>query len=308
MDSFAPIDPKLFEPSPEIARTRDKHPGYPAAMKANDTRDVLMGACGAAARDFPKALWIEPKDWADKARDNDKYKTWGMNYLDRYTMQSPTHECTTHSLQANCGAARNRQRGIIFPEGPKAGYRYPQSAESGSVWLSPLSVYAEANPGQWGGANVQQVLEIAARRGMLPDKTQPREYNFKHQLQGTTGEGNNNQSHGPWVRLGDFPSGWQETAKWFKPVEVIFPDSWEQAVCLVLHGILCSVGRSGHAIPWAQLIFEGSNLKAAAYPDSYDVTRYDSLGTIRGCGGDGSFGVVSMTAPDSWDKPAGGTP
>lgn len=281
--------------------------GYSDEMKAQDTRDALMGACGAAAvRDFPMALWIEPKDWPDKGRDNDKYKTWGMNYLDRYTNQQPTDECTTHSLRANCEAARNRQRGIIFEEGPKENYRYPQSATSGSVWLSPLSVYAEANPYMRGGANVQQVLEIAARRGMLPDKTQPRDYGFKHQLQGTTGEGNSNQSHGPWVRLGDFPSGWEETAKWFMPKEVIFPDSWEQAVCLVLHGILVGVGRSGHAISWAQLNFDtAGNLKAAAYPDSYNITRYDSLGTIRGCGGDGSFGVVSMIAPDDWMKPAG---
>jgi hypothetical protein len=299
MDSFAPINPALLD-------VKLPPSGYSDAHKANDTRDVLFGACGAAARDFPQAMWIEPKDWADKARDNDKYKTWGMNYLDRYTNQNPTHECTTHSLRANCEAARNRQRGIIFPEGPKANFRYDQSATSGSVWLSPLSVYAEANPAQWGGANVQQVLEIAARRGMLPDKIQPRDYGFKHQLQGTTGEGNSNQASGPWVKLANFPSGWQETAKWFMPQEVVFPDSWEQAVCMVLHGCLVGVGRSGHAISWAQLSFEGSNLKAAAYPDSYNVTRYDSVGTMRGCGGDGSFSVVSMTAPDDWNHPAGG--
>lgn len=306
MDSFAPIDPKLFLPSPEISKTRDGHTGYTPAMKANDTRDVLFGAAGAAARDFPQALWIEPKDWADKARDNDKYHTWPMNYVSHYTAQNPTHECTTHSLITNCSGARNRQRGIIFPEGPKANFRYPQS-DRGDVFLSPLSVYIEANPAKWGGANVQQVLEIAARRGILPDKIQPREYKFKHTLQGTNGDGNNNQSSGPWVRLADLPQGWQETASLFMPEEVIFPDSWEQAVCLVLHGILCSVGRSGHAIPWAQLSFDAAgNLKAAGYPDSYNVTRYDPLGTIRGCGGNGSFGVVSMKPPKKdWLDPAG---
>lgn len=277
--------------------------GYSDAHKANDTRDVLMGACGAASRDFPKALWIEPKDWADKGRDNDKHKTWGMNRVDRYTMQNPTHECTTHSLRSNVEAARNRQRGIIFPDGPKKDFRYPESS-LGSVWLSPLSVYAEANPAQWGGANVHQVLEIACRRGMLPDKIQPRDYGFKHQLQGTTGEGNSNQSHGDWVRLSNFPDGWQKTADWFKPLEVVFPESYEQAVCMVLHGYLVSVGRSGHAIPWAQLIFDGNNLKAAAYPDSYNITRYDSVGTIKSAWG-GSFSVTTVNAPDDWLKPAG---
>lgn len=297
IDSFAPVDPALVDvvlpPS-----------GYPVEIQSVDTRDALMSAAGSTSRDFPKSLWIEPKDWAKKARENDEYHTWPMNYVDRYTNQNPTHECTCHSLTRNAEAARNRQRGIIFADGPKKGYRYGESAK-GSVWLSPLSVYAEANPGQWGGANVRQVLEIAARRGFLPDKTQPHAYGFKHDLVGTAGQGNTNQSNGSWVRLSQFPDGWQETAKWFKPQEVVFPDSWEQAVCLVLNGIAVSVGRNGHAVPWTFLTFDGDNLKTAGYADSYDVTRYDSLGTIRGCGGNGSFAIVSMTAPDDWMKPAG---
>lgn len=297
MDSFSPVAPALLD-------VRLPFSGYTDEMKANDTRDVLFSACGAASRDFPKALWIEPKDWADKARDNDKYNTWAMNYVDRFTNQSPTHECTCHSLRTNAEVARNRQRGIIYPDGPKKGFRYPESSK-GSVWLSPLSVYAEANPGQWGGANVQQVLNIAAKRGFLPDKIQPFEYHFKHQLQGTTGQGGMNQSSGPWVRLSNFPSGWEETAKWFKPLEVIFPDSWEQAVCLLLHGFAVSVGRSGHAVPWCQARFSGDSFSGAAYPDSYDVVRFDSAGTVRGCGGNGSFCIISMTTPDDWMDPAG---
>lgn len=295
ISTFDEIDPKLIDVK------LPGESGYPDRFKAMDTVDVLKDVCGAATRDFPQSLWIEPKDWEDKARDNDKYHTWGMNYVDRFTNQNPTHECTCHSLRANVEAARNRQLGIIFPEGPKKGFRYEQS-KKGSVWLSPLSVYAEANPGKWGGANVRQVLEIAFRRGMLPEKIQPcDDYGLKHQLQGTTGQGNDNQSHGDWVSVKNFPEGWQTTAKWFKPLEVIFPESYEQAVCLVLHGILVSVGRSGHAIPWAQW---NASSKAMAYPDSYDVIRYDSYGTVRSAWG-GSFAVVSVTAPDDWMKPAG---
>lgn len=301
MNSFAPINPALIDVPPVPGP--DGHTGYPDALKAQDTRDALVDCCGAASRDFPQSMWVEPKDWADKARDNDKYKTWGMNYLDRYTMQNPTHECTCHSLRANFEAARNLQLGIIYPDGPKKDFRYEESTR-GSVWVSPLSVYAEANPRQWGGANVQQVLEIACRRGMLPEKIQPHEYGFKHTLQGTTGEGNSNQSRGDWVPLSKFPAGWEETAKWLKPLEVVFPESFEQAVCLVLNSRLNSVGRNGHAIPWAQLMFEGSNLKAAAYPDSYNVTRYDSVSTMRRAW-QGSFAIISVTAPDDWSKPAG---
>lgn len=298
MNSFAPVDPALIDV------VLPQHDGYPAELAAEDTQDALRDACGAAARDFPKELWIEPKDWADKARDNDKYKTWAINYLDRYTNQSPTHECTCHSLRVNAEAARNRQRAVIYPDGPKKDFRYEESGSVGSVWLSPLSVYAEANPNQWGGANVRQVMEIACRRGMLPDKIQPHEYGFKHTLQGTTGKGGKNQSSGPWVRVSQFPDGWQQTAAWFKPLEVIFPGSFEEAVCLVLHGRAVGVGRDGHAISWTFLTFSGNSLSNAGYPDSYDVTRYDSVATMRRAWG-GSFSIATMTTPDDWMKPAG---
>jgi len=298
MSSFDPVDPKLVDV------VLPQHDGYPVEIQAGDTRDVLMDVCGSSSREFPTALWIEPKDWADKARDNDKYKTWGMNRLDRFTNQSPTHECTCHSLRANAEAARNRARGIIFPDGPKKDFRYDESVK-GSVWLSPLSVYAEANPRQWGGAGIRQVLEIACRRGFLPEKIQPLEYSFKHSLQGTTGQGGKNQSKGPWVSVSSFPAGWEETAKWFKPLEVIFPSSYEQAVCLLLHGYLVSVGRSGHAVPWAGLQFSGNEISSAPYPDSYDVIRYDSKGTMRSAWS-GSFAIATMTTPDDWLKPVGG--
>lgn len=295
MDSFTTIDPTLID------QKRTEHDGYPEKFEAEDTPDVLRSACGSASREFPKALWIEPRDWADKARENDKYHTWPLNYSSRYTNQSPTHECTCHSLIQNAEACRNRQRGVSFVDGPKKGFRYPETAKFFSVFLAPLSVYPIANPGQWGGANVRQVLEISCKNGILPDKTQPREYGFKHQLQGTTGTGNLNQSKGPWVVESQFPQGWKETAKWFKPREIIFPGSWEEAVCLVLHGMFVSVGRNGHAIPWGQW---NPTSQVMAYPDSYDVTRYDSLNTVKSAWR-GAFAIATMTAPDDWDKPAG---
>jgi len=291
MNSFDPV------PSNLIDVVLSQPSGY--LDDGGNTIDVLKDVCGAASRDFPQGLWIEPKDWADKARENDANKTWGMNYLDRYTNQDPTHECTCHSLRANAEAARNRQRGIIYAEGPKKGFRYQDSAK-GSVWLSPMSVYAEANPRQWGGANVRQVLEIACRRGMLPETTQPKEYGFKHAIPGTTGGGGLNQASGRWLSVSSFPSGWQETAKNFVPLEVIFPESWEQAVCLVLHGMLVSVGRSGHAVPWAQW---NVTEQVMAYPDSYDVTRYDSLRTVKSAW-QGAFAIATMTTPDNWLEPA----
>ena len=298
MNSFSPIDPKLVDVPLHVP-----HAGYPPEKAAEDTADALRDACGAAARDFPQALWIEPSNWADKARDNDMYKTWPMNFIDRYGHQGNSHECTCFSLSRCLEGARNRQIGVIFPDGPKKDFRYEESGKYGSVWLSPLSVYAEANPGRYGGANVRQVMEIAVRRGMLPEKTQPRDYGFKHAIQGTAGGSSStlNQSVGPWLSVSNFPDGWKETAKWFRPLEVIFPGSWEEAVCLVMHGMFVGVGRKGHAVPWGQFMISE---QAMAYADSYNRTLHDSLSTIKSAWR-GSFAIASVTSPDDWLKPAG---
>lgn len=294
IDSFAPIDPRLIDQPLNIES------GYPLELAAGDTTDALWDAAGDASREFPAALWIEPRDWEDKARENDKYGTWPANYVDRYTNQNPTHECTCHALRTVAECARNRARAVsIGPAVPKQ--RLDTSAKYGSVWLSPLSIYAEANPRQWGGASCRGVLEIAVRRGFLPETIQPREYGFKHALHGTTGAGGVNQASGEWVPVSRFPSGWQETAKHFRALEVIFPASAEQIVCLVLHGYAVEVGRSGHAIPYTRY---NPSQKVMGYMDSYDVERFDSWRTIQSAVG-GAFTIASMVVPDDWAKPAG---
>jgi hypothetical protein len=68
----------------------------------------------------------------------------------------------------------------------------------------------------------------------------------------------------------------------------------------VLHGYLVSVGRSGHAIPWALYNVQE---QAMAYPDSYEITRYDSLSTVKRAWS-GSFAIATVTSPDAWDNPA----
>jgi hypothetical protein len=41
-----------------------------------------------------------------------------------------------------------------------------------------------------------------------------------------------------------------------------------------------------------------------AYPDSYDIVRYDSERTAKSAW-EGSFSVASVTLPDDWSRPAG---
>jgi hypothetical protein len=171
------------------------------------------------------------------------------------------------------------------------------------VWLAPLSVYAEANPNVRGGAGCVQVLDIACRRGMLPEKEQPFDYKFKHAIQGTAGGTSaKNQSVGSWLRLSDFPAGWNETAKWFKPKEVIVTTDPEAALCMLLHGLVLGYGRNGHAVPPAFYNFAS---KAVGYVDSYNRVLYDSWGTFASACRGGVSAVLSMTTPDDWMNPAG---
>jgi hypothetical protein len=301
-DSFTIVPDNQIDQPLDPALLTDGHPGYPDEIAAEDKDPgVLEMVCGAATMDFPESWYIENEsELLDRCRENDKNHTWGMNFLDRFTNQTPTHECTCHSLRANFEAARNKQLSIIYPDGPKAGQRYDDS-KRGSVWVSPLSVYAKANPRQWGGANVRHVLEIAMARGILPETIQPFDYKFAAALHGTTGKGGKNQASGPWVAERNFPPGWLEVAKWFMPKRVIFPKSFEQAKALVVRGHLVSVGRNGHAVPWAMY---NPVSKVFPYPDSYDVIRADSERLARNSW-QGSFSIISVTAADDWMRPAG---
>lgn len=289
--------------------------GYPEDLAKGDTREVLSDVCqasGIIVTEFPSSMWIDRKDWAERAAFLKENKMRAIDYLDRFTNQGSgtnplngrrgysTHECTCHSLRACMEACWNRQRRISL-EGPTSDRRTLATANSHSVWLSPLSVYAIANPRQWGGASIRGVVKIAGERGMLPETIQPRDYKFKHTLHGTCGGGNYRQSSGEWVRLRDFPDGCEETSMNFRPLEVIFPDDAEQLVCLILNSHMVGVGRSGHAVPLGEWHDDD---EAAGYPDSYNVMRYDSFRKMRGYAG-GAFAIVSCTQPDDYDNPAG---
>lgn len=274
----------------------DEHDGYPQELAAEDTRDALWEACGSASREFPKEYWIEPSQWSEVAKYNEANKLWPVHYTNRFTNQANTHECTCHALTRVAEVAWNRPLSyVIGPPIPKEAV--PESRFGKSVWFSCSSIYNEANPRKWGGANCRQVLSIATKRGFLPDNLQPRKYKFKHTLVGTNGKGCITQSSGDWVPLSKFPEGWEETAVNFRPLEVIFPESWEQIVCLVMNGIAVGVGRSGHSIPY---MFWDDENQVMGYTDSYEVIRYDSKRMIRSAVG-GAYAIVNMTVPDNFE-------
>ena len=264
--------------------------GYDPKFEEEDTTENLYGA---GARTFPQSLWIPQSEWKDWARENDRMKIWAENFRNRFTNQSPTHECTCHALIQGFEAAWNGQR----------------SSRKSAVFMSALSVYAEANPRIRGGSSMQKTVGIAIRRGILPEHNGPRgeskqKERFKHTLNCTQGKGNSQCSSGPWVSVSNFPQGWKDTARHFRANEVINCESWEQMICCLLQGRVVCVGRKGHAIPYNRVLWRDGRLYAA-YSDSYDVIRYDSMSNIRQAVG-GSYCIWSTTIPDNWDKPTGG--
>src|SRR5574343_811916 len=146
---YAPIDQSLVD----VVLPFES--GYPEAMAALDTNEAVYRAFGETGREFPSALLVPKSEWKDRAAENDKLGLWAWNYCDRFTNQGSggggvsTHECTCHCLEGVALACWNRQRRVNFG-GPKVGERNPLSEKTGSVWFSVNSIYAEANPGQWG--------------------------------------------------------------------------------------------------------------------------------------------------------------
>lgn len=275
--------------------------GYDAAMGAR--YDTEEGLFGIGAVSFPDRYWIEPRDWKERAEQNDENRTWPDDYKSHMTHQGNSHECTCHALSQVFEIAYNRQRALDM-----------QVDKGKAVWFSPLSVYSEANPGQWGGSYMQKTLGIIRDRGILPEHNGPdnsggivvnqQKEEFTHTLNRTAGFSDPSRGGGPWVRMSRFPIGWRETAKHFKALEVINPRTYEEMVCLLLHGIALGVGRAGHAIPYVGLVWENGRTMYAKYSDSYDVFRYDSVSRMRSAVG-GAYGIVTTTTPDDWDNPAG---
>jgi hypothetical protein len=193
------------------------------------------------------------------------------------------HNCTCHCLRCCAETTYNRQH---------AGLK--------KIALSQIGIYAIANPGKWGGANVQQVLRIAMERGFIPEPVWGQEAIFKHTLHGTCGRGNADNTHGEWVTERSHPqyfSGAAETRNLFKPTETINPRSREEMACLILHGRAIGVGRRGHSIPYTFLVWEPgqkSEQPTFGYDDSYDVQRYDSWSGAQ-ASVDGCYCIWNMT-------------
>ncbi len=94
----------------------DDETGYPEELSRQDTPDVLRCAAadaGVTVVPLPSHFAIPRKDWLEVQKLGEKNRTRPIDFLDRFTNQSPTHECTSHGGQAVFTMARNRQRRIV---------------------------------------------------------------------------------------------------------------------------------------------------------------------------------------------------
>jgi len=277
--------------------------GYPEEFAVIDREPgELFAAGGAASTTLPNSWYVEDNELEDLCKLNDEKKTWGSNRRSRFTNQNPTHECTNHSEVDNFEIARNADLGIIYPDGPKVNFRYDESATAGDVYFSCMWPYNKANPRIKGGAPIRLILQYTMEYGHLPDRIQPRDYGFRHTMPGTMGQGNSNQSHGDWVAVRDMPEGWEETAKWFKPREIVYPNDWRVGLSIVVRGRGVGVGRNGHAVTYSRYSFR---TKMMGYHDSYNIVRWDSERLWKSCIAAGSYSIISTTQPADRMKPAG---
>jgi hypothetical protein len=257
--------------------------GYPEDAYQHDTIEAL---CGLVAVDMPSHLTVQEGNWKEVASENDKHGTWPENFRARHLHQGDSHECVCHSFTHNFEIAWNRQR----------------MSNGDAVFMSPLSLYTRCNPRRWGGTYLQRALSIAMGDGILPDEDGPdgedmQKNEFRHTLHQTSGRGDG------WVTESGLPSGWKETAKHFKPLEIVNVRHWKEVVCLLLNGYAVCVGRYGHAICYTSVIWSDGQMYAR-YADSYRVHRLDSVRAIK-AGIGGAYSIITTVIPDDWGAPAG---
>lgn len=266
------------------------HPEETGYSEDVSKHDGIEAFADAGFIDFPSELYVDPKDYDKFAEERDATKTWALDFSNRFTNQSPTHECTTHAFIQGFECTYNMQLGGLF---------YP-------VWVSPLSLYSEANPRVRGGAIVKEIARIALRRGVLPEYNGPngqgtqRQF-FKHTL--NCSAGNSDRDGGPWVALRNFPEGWESTAACFMPDKIINIRYWEEHMSLLFRGYCVPNGRSGHSIPHMRAVKQGGNWYSC-YKDSYDILRYDSIRNVRN-GVGSAYCIMSVKRPVAPDRPCG---
>jgi hypothetical protein len=164
------------------------------------------------------------------------------------------------------------------------------------IEFSPMSIYPFVSRRANSGSTLSDNLEYIQDSGLLPVPGQKYEQFLKDaDIPVHTREEND--------YYGSFPTGWKDTARYFRAVEVFDIGSYEGLVTALLMGFPCVVGRSGHAICHLDPQGDGSSI---AYANSWSPNWGDSgfgVDTERAVSGAiSSYGCFALRTVYMHDK------
>lgn len=250
-----------------------------------DVRHQPSGYLGPGDKTFGSAFrseWlIDRKDWRDWYEQNEAASVSLKRYNLKINNQNPESSCVCNAAETCFRSIWARQLGVKW-----------------SIDLSPMSLYARICSSRHSGSYMVDALNEAKENGFLPESTEKNKRLFRHTLHQNT----------PWIRESQLPSGWQQTAKHFRPLEWYrLPDDRDAFGSALLQGMPICYGRDGHSIAAMDLIWDNGRW-LAVYAQSYGTEtgdegyQYDSE---RMWETDGAWCLRAVTLPDDPAKPAG---
>jgi len=229
--------------------------------------------------EFPPEMVIPREQWAARIAANQAARFSPTMYVSHMHFQAPEHSCVSNATTTAVEVVWFRQTGY-------------------QVKLSPMSLYCRMNSRRWGGSSVFGNLIEAAERGILPEDTPGNRRLFGSHV---------THENTPYFQASELPSGWESTAKHFRPLLFFRIRTKEQFATALLRGWPIVDGRDGHSICHLELVVKDGRF-LSKYADSYGEGRgdggylYDSEGKWST---NGTWCLVSVAMPDNPRFPAG---
>jgi hypothetical protein len=183
------------------------------------------------------------------------------------------------------------REGSCVANAASQGHEINQARQHGKprvVPLSAISLYKRIGRSPSSGAMVSDGLEEMADRGILPLDTAENRARFGDHVMPPTGFHEK------------FPSGWESTAKLLTAHEWVICNSVEEIISALLRQWPVMVGRSGHAITYCDVVYDGNTLRVK-YANSWgnwgeNGFGYDSMKLIKSSAR-WAYALRSVTAP-----------
>lgn len=164
-----------------------------------------------------------------------------------------------------------------------------QLGKDKSVRLSAISLYKRIGRSPGSGAMVSDGLDEMKSRGVLPLDNAENRARFGDAVMPPTGF------------YEKYPSGWEDTAKFFKVDEAFVVRTVEGLISALFNQNPVVVGRAGHSICYCRPMYNNGKL-VVKYANSWGPWGdkgygYDSRGMIKSSSG-WAFAIRSVTVPE----------